>query len=732
MMKINHLSIAVKLLLIGGVSTAYANTEAVDLGTQVIVVSADASKVGLLSTAAGEQVALGGRVGLLGNKTNLTTPFSTIAYTNDYIQNQQADSVGDVLKRDPTVQVARGFGNFQESYMIRGFVTNSDDTMMNGLYGIMPRQYIASDLFERVEVQRGAGTFLNGVAPGGTNKGGTINLLPKRAGNAPIRKVSLSTVDGENAKISVDVGQRFYDDKVGVRTTVAVQSGGTAIDNEKEKLGLIATGLDYKDDKARLSMDLGYQDNRLKAKRTNVTPTAGIPTAPKADSNWAQDWTYSNEKDVFGTLRGEYDLAQNVTAFAAYGFRRGDEENSLANLDLTDAQGNGSVYRFDNARKDNVNTAEAGVRGSLMTGNVKHEWTVSGNIYQSKEKNAYRMDFFNRHANSLHNPSKYGEFAWSNPFNGFAGNDLNNPALTGEKNLRSIAVADTISAFDNKLQTTIGLRHQTIDTKSYNYGTGDVGSAYKQSKTTPALAVIYRPTRTWSVYANYAQNLSQGEIAPATNGTEIVSNAGQVMKPAVTEQIEAGVKYYDGDLGAGLTVFKTDKPRYRTQNGVFTDAGKNVHQGVELSVYGEPVERTRVLGGVSFYDTKQQNTGSADSEGKQVLGVPKTQFNLGVEHDVAGIEGLTLTGDLTHTGKRFADAANTLSVAGFTTLDVGGRYKTNIAGKDVALKATIANLTNKKHWVSVGGYENSQGENGAGYLNAGEPRSVKLSASVDF
>lgn len=204
-MQVKTLSVAVKLFLLGGsVAVAHANSEpVVDLGTQVVVVSADASKVGLLSSAAGGQVALGGRVGLLGNKTNLTTPFSTIAYTNDYIQNKQADSVGDVLKNDPTVQVARGFGNFQESYMIRGFVTYADDTMMNGLYGVMPRQYIASDLFERVEVQRGAGTFLNGMAPSGTNKGGTINLLPKRAGNEPTRKITLSTTDANLSLIHI-------------------------------------------------------------------------------------------------------------------------------------------------------------------------------------------------------------------------------------------------------------------------------------------------------------------------------------------------------------------------------------------------------------------------------------------------------------------------------------------------------------------------------------------------
>ena len=55
--------------------------------------------------------------------------------------------------------------------------------MYNGLYGILPRQYIATELFERVEVQRGASAFLNGMAPGGNNIGGTVSVLPKRASN---------------------------------------------------------------------------------------------------------------------------------------------------------------------------------------------------------------------------------------------------------------------------------------------------------------------------------------------------------------------------------------------------------------------------------------------------------------------------------------------------------------------------------------------------------------------
>lgn len=124
------------------------------LETIRIVASADASANGLMEAFAGGQVASGGRVGIFGNQKNLDTPFNLTSYTNQYIQERQAKSVGDVLKADPSVRVGRGYGNFQENYYIRGFNLGSDDTAYNGLYSILPRQYIPTELFERVEVLR--------------------------------------------------------------------------------------------------------------------------------------------------------------------------------------------------------------------------------------------------------------------------------------------------------------------------------------------------------------------------------------------------------------------------------------------------------------------------------------------------------------------------------------------------------------------------------------------------
>lgn len=720
-------------------SAALADTPDADEGgelqTVTVTASADASKGGLVPAFRGGQVARGSRVGILGNKNNLESPFSNTAYTNRLIQDKHARSVGDVLQNDPTVRIARGFGNFQESYFIRGFASESDDTMYNGLYGILPRQYIATELFERVEVQKGASAFLNGMAPGGNNAGGTVSVLPKRAPNESLTRVSANYGAGARGGLSADVARRFgANDAFGVRVNAAHHNGKTTVDHEKSKLSLLNVGLDWRGENARLSADLGWQDNKLKATRPNVTLSGltEVPSAPKASTNWAQPWSYSNERDWFGTLRGEYDFGDKLTAYAAYGFRRSKEANSLANLTVNNINGNGTFYRFDNARRDKIDTGEVGLRGKFATGAVQHEWAAALNRFQSSRKNAYVMDFGNQFATNLYQPSYYPQPAWGTPF---VGNDMGSPAVTGRLKLTSFALGDTVSLLDKRLQFTLGARWQQLHNEDFAYNTGAKTSDYKKSRVSPAFGAVYRITPNVSVYGNYIESLAKGDTAAASatiNGTTYaVRNANESLKPYVSKQKEIGVKFEGGGFGAGLALFDTAKPRslYQTTGdgrAELTSGGKDRHRGAEISVYGEAAKGVKVLGGVTFLDAKQKTTGNAATEGKRTIGVPKAQANIGMEWEVPQVQGLAFDGRMVYTGSSYADAANTLRVKGWTRFDLGARYRTQIGGHEATFRARLDNVTNKKYWASVGGYP------GSGYLNAGAPRSFTLSASVDF
>ena len=78
-----------------------------------------------------------------------------------------------------------------------------------------------------------------------------------------------------------------------MRLNAATHNGGTAINDEDAKLGLLAVGLDWRSRDVRLSGDLGWQDHQLKRTRTNVTLGAGVtsvPTVPGAQSSHARRW----------------------------------------------------------------------------------------------------------------------------------------------------------------------------------------------------------------------------------------------------------------------------------------------------------------------------------------------------------------------------------------------------------------------------------------------------------
>lgn len=725
-LKLSPLALAAMLMVAAAAqaqtdATTTAATGDEKVQSVVISASADASAAGLTKNFAGGQIARGGRVGLLGNVDMMDTPFNSLNYTAALIQDQQARSVADVLQNDPSVRVARGFGNFQELYVIRGFAVSSDDLAYNGLYGVLPRQFVASELLERVEVFRGANSFLNGAAPGGGGIGGSINLLPKRAGNAPLTEVTVGVESGGQGYAAADIGRRFGpEDRAGIRVNVARRDGDTAVDKEHRELNVASVGLDYQGRGFRLSADLGYQDNKLTAPRPAVTVAGGIalPKAPDSGSNWAQDWTHSNERDTFGTVRGEWDLGADSVAWAAFGARSGDENNSLSEPTVTATSGTANAYRFDNTRHDNVRTGEIGVRTKLRTGSIGHSISASTSSYWLESKNAYAFSTFGGIATNIYSPIDVS----APPATFFTGGVLSNPGLTAKTIFSSYALADTLSMLDDKVLLTVGARDQTIKTDGYDYNTGISNAHYNESKVTPMAAIVYRPVKAVSLYANYVEGLQQG---PTASGAGI-DNTGTIFAPFVSKQKEVGVKYEVGTLGATAALFRTNQPSAYIENGHFGVFGEQRNQGLEMTVYGMPARGLRLLGGLTLLDATQRTTQDGKNQGKDVIGVPGTQLNIGADWDVPGVHGLSVNARTLYTSSQYADGANTQELPSWTRLDLGASYATHILDRNVTFRARVDNVTDKSYWASAGGYP------GSGYLILGAPRTFSLSATVGF
>jgi iron complex outermembrane receptor protein len=698
---------------------AHAQDARIDQVEDVVVTG---SQVDLPPPAAGGQVAKGARVGLFGALDNMDAPFAVTGYTEALARNQQARSVADVLQNDPVVRISKGFGNFQELYVVRGFPIYSDDMTYNGVYGVLPRQFVAAEFLERVEVLHGASAFLNGAAPGGSGVGGAVNLMPKRAASGELNRLTAGLEGGGELYLAADVSRRFADDQWGVRANVARRDGESSVEGQERQLTVLGLGVDRRGERARFSADLGWQDHRIDAPRPSVTPLGAVPAAPSGDANFAQPWTYTDERQLFGVARGEFDLAPTVTAWAAVGARDGREENVLANPSAT-AAGALSAYRFDNAREDRVWAADVGVRGEATTGSVGHRLVASASAVRSASRNAYAFsNFVGFSAGTLTSPVAAARPA----ANFFIGGDLDDPNVTERVENVSVAVADMLSFLDGRLLATAGVRWQKIETKSYDYNTGAFGSGYTGEATTPAFGLVFKATPQVSLYANYAEALQPGQTAPAVSGGVPVTNAGEVLSPFRAKQGEVGIKYDGGRFGGTASLFRTTLPSAYVENNVFAANGEQENRGLEITGFGEIAAGLRVLGGATWIDAELVNTVGGGLDGRGPIGVPEFQANLNLEWDVPALQGLTVEGRVVHTGEQPANALNTVALDAWTRLDLGARYSAAISGRDVTFRARVENVADEDYWAATGGYP------GANYLTLGAPRTLLVSVSADF
>ena len=652
---------------------------------------------------AGGQVASGGRIGLLGNRDNLDVPFSTTQYTAQLMEDQQAQNIGDVLVNDPGIRNTYSRGAGRDEFNIRGFTLFNYDVAYNGLYGISPRNSSALIGVERVEVLRGPNALLNGMAPSGS-VGGAINLRPKRAGAEPLTRLTLSQIVDNQFGTHLDVGRRFGEQQEwGVRFNALHRSGDLPMKDSKEKLDAFALGLDYAGDRLRAELNINHQD-RLTHARSGLLfpPSAGVDivSPPDADGNFFPDWTYWDVQETAVSARAEFDLNDAWTSYGALGHMKYDFDSLQANWLLLDDAG--TIGARPNRLREEITTltAEAGLRGRIQTGSVLHEPVLSVSHFELEH----------------HQQRTNGDIVMSDLFDPVT---LPKPDITlapglpkvSETRLRSIALADTLSMRDGRVQLTLGLRHQQVVTKA--------ATNYNRSAVTPSVGLTVKPTERLALYGNYIEGLSPGPVAGS--GT---SNQGEVFPPMKTKQFEIGAKRDFGRYSVTLAAFQIERPSALTDPDTlrFSVNGEQRNRGIELLTQGELRHDLRLLAGAAWTKGELRKTTGGNNDGNTAPAVPELQFNLSAEWDTPFLPGLTLTARVLHTGSQYVDAANTQKLPDWTRFDLGARYHFKAGNYPMTLRASVENVFDKNYWQSAA----REG------LTLGAPRTFLLSLSADF
>ena len=662
---------------------------------------------------AGGQVASGGRVGFLGDKDFMETPFNTISYTDKFIEDRQARDITDVISAtDPTVFSSGMTGIIGENYAIRGFSSGTSDVAFGGLFGVTPVYRTSPDMFERIEVLKGPSALLNGMPPGGS-VGGSINLVPKRAADAPLARVTASYMSDAQWGGHIDLGRRFGENKqFGIRINGVYRDGDGAIDHQKKMTQLASVGLDWRGVGARLSADLYSSEDRARGLNRGVNLVAGLPVPrpPKAETLLNPSWAFYDTKDKGAMLRGEYDVNEQMMAYAAIGASKADYQSTGAYLiQVFNTAGDYRTNLADLGFKLEKQSAEVGVKGKFRTANISHQWAANATYYHHTDQQFGRRNVLDKDwITNIYRP------VWG-PATRFDAPQISKTELR----LASVGLVDTLSFAQDQVQLTVGLRRQEVLNDSFNVKTGARISRYDAAATTPAVALLVKAARSVALYANYIEGLSQGATAPMT-----AANAGEVFAPYKSKQMEAGVKVDLGEFAHTLSVYEIKRPSSYVDpvSNVFSFGGEQRNRGVDWGFFGSPVRDVRLMGGIAYVDPTLARTNNGINQGKQAAGVPKLQAKLGVEWDAPPVPGLTLTANVTAASKQYINEDNSLSVPGRSVFDLGGRYATRVAGRPLTVRASVSNVANKAYWALPQWTS----------LGLGAPRTFMLSAATDF
>ncbi|MBT9516599.1 MAG: TonB-dependent receptor [Methyloversatilis discipulorum] len=661
---------------------------------------------------AGGQMARGGRLGMLGNADVMDAPFSVSSYSVGMIEDRQAVSVADVVGNDPSIRISGHPGDILDTFFIRGFPIgdqNSGEIAFDGVHGVAPNYRVRVDYAERIEVIKGPTALLYGMSPA-SSVGGTINIVPKRAGADDLTRFTASASPNAQYGGHLDLSRRFGPDRrLGIRFNGSVHDGDTGIDKQSRAATVGALALDYSGDRLRATLDIVDQREDIDApsRRPFLGAGVAVPSAPDGRRNVSQRWERFETEDQSVLARVEYAASEQLTLFAGVGGGRTRVDRLFGNPTVLNAAGDTSTvpqrFRFDVDRS----TAEAGLRARFGTGPVRHVVSAQVSTYRDR----------------LGRISANGTAVLSNlyaPFDSPAqdvqlAGDVPRVSVT---ELSGFALSDTLSMYDERLQLTLGVRRQRVETDNFNPLNGALTTAYDESALTPLVGIVVKPWQRVALYANHIQGLSRGDIAPPS-----ASNAGEVFAPYKARQNEVGVKAEIGGVIATLSAFQITKPSGQLTGTVFAVDGEQRNRGVELALSGEAAPGLRLLGGVTLLDADLTQTNSAATLGRTAVGVPSFMANLGAEWDATFLPGVTLTGNVMHTGSQYVDRANTLRVPDWTTVDLGARYRTTVAGRATVFRAQLRNAFDRNYWAGVSQY---------GSLVQGAPRMLLLSATVDF
>ncbi|MEK6291622.1 MAG: TonB-dependent receptor [Paraburkholderia tropica] len=650
--------------------------------------------------------------GALGNRRQVDTPFSTDVVTTERGKDLLANTANDLFKYDPAVTVVGDNATGENSaFAIRGLAVD----MLNGVK-VDGQNFpswdteLSLDQFEQVEVLKGLSGFMYGFS----TPGGIVNYVLKRPTDDPYRSFSIGYQSAGVFSEKIDLGGRFGNDKrFGYRLNLVNEDGNTAEANGHVRRQVASLALDL-----RITPDLTWTADAFYQKRkTNGTLFGiyvggglGIPDAGKVTRDLTQPQNfYETEIASFGTGL-DYRISDTWRASLKYRFAKENRTNSDSLLYVYNAAGDYQNTLYAALTRYFYQNVDAMVQGKFNTGPFKHD-VVIGASYQTQQ-------------------SEYDDSeGWNDGYSLGTGNLYQSTLLTndavhiGENLFRherttqtALYASDTVQ-ITPRLSALLGLRYTQFRDRVYNVDQS-VQADYSANPVTPTGALMFKLDPDTTVYASYVEALQQGGASSNTN-----VNYPQTFGPLKSKQYEVGLKADHRNWGANLALFRIDQGyEYTNSANVFTQSGTKRYQGIDASGWLQLAADWRLMGGVMWLNAKAVDVDDASVDGKRIYGAPRFTVTGRVEYNPSYLRALTVAFGGKYVGNMAVDAANTQFVPAYTTWDLSAKYETQVAGKDVTLRAGVNNLFNRRYWTAAWGY----------YVMPSATRTFVANATLEF
>ena len=200
-----------------------------------------------------------------------------------------------------------------------------------------------------------------------------------------------------------------------------------------------------------------------------------------------------------------------------------------------------------------------------------------------------------------------------------------------------------------------------------------------------------------SAYAALTRGLEDSGLAPAN-----AANRGQLLPASRTSQEEAGIRYIQGATTLVAGLFQVRKPYYNVgSDGSYSWLGTESHRGLELSITAEPVRGLTTVIGAVLMTPEVEVASGVSGVGSAPVNQPRSIVQLSADYRLPALPRCSIDLTVTRQGAvpvRLDDGAYNPAQ---TLVNVGARYRFNIAGHAATLRVQVENVTNQKVWSVI-------------------------------